>query len=163
MVIFFVADKLLSFALSYLLTAKNVSVFSLGFCQVLVVRSVAVSFRLSKVRSLIEWLLSSPSICRKKPMFRIWNSFSSSSDVDVLLRAILSYNIKWCALHPLSDSDFLYSSQAYHRESIVGWPPCFTCRVFLSICFAWWYMLCLSEAPCLATRLLFFFYLISRD
>ena len=58
-VIFFVALKLLSFSLSYLLTARNGSVFFLGPCQVLVVQSFAFSFRLSKVWSLIEWLLRS--------------------------------------------------------------------------------------------------------
>ena len=31
-----------------------------------------------------------------------------------------------------------------------------TIVAFLSICFAWWYILCLSEGPCLAPRLLFF-------
>ena len=49
-------------------------------------QSFAFSFRLSKVGSLIEWLLrSSFSICGENPMFRILNSLSSFSDVDVLL------------------------------------------------------------------------------
>ena len=77
-VVFFVALKLLSFSLSYLLTAKSGSVFLLGSCQVLVLQSFAFSFRLSKVGSSIEWLLSSSfCICRKNPMFRILSSFSS--------------------------------------------------------------------------------------
>ena len=40
-VIFFVALNLLSFSRSYLLTARNGSVFFLGPCQVLVVQSFA--------------------------------------------------------------------------------------------------------------------------
>ena len=39
--------------------------------------------------------------------------------------AILSYNMMWYSLHLMSESDFLYSSSAYHLESIVGWLPCF--------------------------------------
>ena len=53
-VIFFVALKLVSFSLSYLLTARNGSVFFLGPCQVLVMHSFAFSFRLNQVGSLIE-------------------------------------------------------------------------------------------------------------
>ena len=53
-VVFFDALEWLSFSLSYLLTAKNGSIFFLGPCQVLVVQSFAFSFRLSKVKSLIE-------------------------------------------------------------------------------------------------------------
>ena len=47
---------------------------------------VAFSFRLSKVGSLIEWLLRS-SFCfyRENPIIRNLNSFSSCSGVDVLL------------------------------------------------------------------------------
>ena len=55
--------------------------------------------------------------------------------------AILSYNIIWCSLHSMSYNDFLYDSPAYHRESIVGWRPCFFWRAFFSICFAWYYVL----------------------
>ena len=69
-----------------LLTARNGSVFFLGPCQVLVVQSFAFSSRLSKIRSLIEWLLKSFCICSKNPMFRISNSPSSCCDVDVLLQ-----------------------------------------------------------------------------
>ena len=58
-VVFFDAFELLSFSLSYLLTARNGSFFFLGPCQVLFGQSFAFSFRLSKVRSLIEWLLES--------------------------------------------------------------------------------------------------------
>ena len=46
-VIFFVALELLSFSLSYLLTARSGSWFFLGPCQVLVVQSFAFSFRMS--------------------------------------------------------------------------------------------------------------------
>ena len=53
-VVYFVALKLLSFSLTYLLTARNVSVILLGSCRVLVVQSFAISFRLNKVGSLIE-------------------------------------------------------------------------------------------------------------
>ena len=122
------ALKVVSFSLSYLLSARNVFVFLLGSCQVLVMQSFAFSFRLSKVGSLIEWLLSS-SICiyRENPMLRILHSLSSCSGVDVLLHGDSSYNIMWCSFHPMADSDFLYSSSAYHRESIVGWRPCFSC------------------------------------
>ena len=125
MVTFVVALKLLSFSLSYLLTARNGSVFFLGRCQVLVMQSFAFSFRLSKVGSLIEWLLSS-SFCiyRENPMLPILNSLSSCSGVDVFLHGILSYNIIWCSFHPMAHNDFLYSSSAYHRESFVGWRPC---------------------------------------
>ena len=65
-VVLFIAFKLLPFfSLSSLLIARNISVFLLGSCQVLVKQSFAFSFRLSKVGSLIEWQLSSPfSICR---------------------------------------------------------------------------------------------------
>ena len=45
----FVALKLLPFSLSYLLTARNISVFLLGSCQVLVMQSFAFSFRLLTV------------------------------------------------------------------------------------------------------------------
>ena len=58
-VIFFIALGLLSISLSYFLIARIGSVFFLGPCQVLVVQSFAFSFRSSKVRSLIEWLLKS--------------------------------------------------------------------------------------------------------
>ena len=34
----------------------------------------------------------------------------------------------------MADNDILYSTSPYHRESIVGWPPCFPCRAFFSIC-----------------------------
>ena len=81
-VIFFVAFKLLPFSLTYLLTAVNISVFLLGSCQVLVVQSFAL---LSKDGSLIECLLRTFCIYRENPMFRILNSLSSCSDVDVLL------------------------------------------------------------------------------
>ena len=53
-VIFFNSFELLFFSLSYLLTAKNGSVFFLGPGQVLVMQSFGFSFRLSKVGSLIE-------------------------------------------------------------------------------------------------------------
>ena len=119
-VIFIVALKWLSFSLSYLLIARNITVFLLGSCQVLVVQWFAFSFRLSKVGSLIEWKLSSSfRICCKYPIIRSLNSFSSRSLV------ILSYNMMWCSLHPMSESDFLCSSSACHLESIAGWPPCF--------------------------------------
>ena len=72
-------------------------------------------------------------------------------------KAILSYNMMWCSLHPMSYNEFLYDSLAYHRESIVGWRPCFPCRAFLSICLAWYYIFFFrSEGPCLAPRQLFF-------
>ena len=86
-VVFFVATKLLPSSLSYLSTAKNCSVFLLGSCQVLVVHSFAFSFRLSKVGSLIEWILC-PSfrICCKNAIIRNLNSFSSRSRVDLRLQ-----------------------------------------------------------------------------
>ena len=90
-VIFFVALGLLSFSLSYWLTARKGSVFFLGPCQVLVVQSFAVSFRLSKVWSLIEWLLRSFCFQRETPMLRILNSFSFCGDVDVLLQGLQHY------------------------------------------------------------------------
>ena len=86
-VIFFVALKLVSFSLSYLFTARNGPVFILGPCQVLVVQSFAFSFRLSKVRSLIEWLQRSLCNQRGNPMLRILNSFSFWGDMDVLLQS----------------------------------------------------------------------------
>ena len=143
------AFKLLSFSLSYMLTARNISVFLLGSCQVLVMQSFAFSFPLSKVGSLIEWELSSSfRICCQNPIIRNLNSFSSRSLVDVRLQAILSYNFMWCSLHLMSEGDFVYLPSSYHLDSIAGWPPCFPCRAFLSICFAWKYIFCLSEAPC---------------
>ena len=79
---------MLFFSLSFLLTARNGSVFFLGPCQVLVVQSFAFSFCLSKVGSLTDWLVAE-AFCtiRENPMLRILNSFSSCSDVDVLLHA----------------------------------------------------------------------------
>ena len=77
---FFDSFELLPFSLSYLLTAKD------GSCQVFVMPSFALSFRLSKVGSLIEWLLRSFCIYCENPMLRILNSFSSCSDADVLLQ-----------------------------------------------------------------------------
>ena len=84
-VIFFVALKLSSFSLSYVLTVRNGSVFFLGPCQVLVVQSFALSYRLSEIGSLIEWLPRSFCIYRENPMLRILNSLRSCRDVDVLL------------------------------------------------------------------------------
>ena len=85
-VIFFVALKLLSFSLPHLLTARNGSVLFLGPCQVLVMQSFAFSCRLSKVGSLIEWLLSSSlCICRENPTLRILNSPSSCRNSVVLV------------------------------------------------------------------------------
>ena len=68
-----------------MLTAKNISVFLLGSCQVLVIESFALSFCMSKIGSLIEWLLWSFCTDRENPMLRTLNPFSSCSDVDVLL------------------------------------------------------------------------------
>ena len=114
---FFDSFALLFFSSSYLLTARDGSVVLLSPCQVLVVQSFAFSFRMSKVGPLIEWKLSSSfRTCCKNPIIRNLNSCSSRSLV------ILSYNMMWCSLHPMSESDFLYSSTAYHLESIVGWP-----------------------------------------
>ena len=84
-VVFFDALEWLSFALSYLLTARNGSIFFLGPCQVLVVHSFAFSFRLSKVRSLIEWLLRSFFVDRGNQMLRILNSLSTCCDVEMFL------------------------------------------------------------------------------
>ena len=92
-VIFFVALKLSSFSMSYVLTVRNGSVFFLGPCQVLVVQSFALSYRLSEIGSLIEWLPRSFCIYRENPMLRILNSLRSCRDVDVFSTAILSYNI----------------------------------------------------------------------
>ena len=86
-VIFFVALELLSFSLSYMLTARDGLVFFLGPCQVLVVQSFAFSFRLSKVRSLTEWLLRSFCIQRENPILWILNYFSFCGDIGVLLRS----------------------------------------------------------------------------
>ena len=83
---FFKSVELLFFSLSYLLTAMDGSMFLLGPCQVLVMHSFAFSFRLSKVRSLIGWLLRSFCVQREKPMLRILNSLSSCCDVDMLLQ-----------------------------------------------------------------------------
>ena len=81
------AFRLSPFSLSYLLTAKNISVFLLGSCQMLVMQSFAFSFRLSKVGSLIEWKLSSSfRICCNNPIIRNLNSFSFRSLADVLLK-----------------------------------------------------------------------------
>ena len=131
-VIFFVAFKLLPFSLSFLLTARNISVLLLGSCQVLVMESFAFSFRLSKVGSLIEWKLSSSfRICCKNPYNPYLNSFSSRSLVDVRLQGdpVVQNNVVFP--HPMSKSDFLYFSSPYHLESIVGWPPCFSLSGFL--------------------------------
>ena len=83
---FFDSFELLLFSLSYLLIARSGSAVLLGPCQVLVVQSFAFSFRLSKVRSLIEWLLRSFCIQRENPMRRILNSCSFCDDVEVLLQ-----------------------------------------------------------------------------
>ena len=84
-VMFFVAFKLLPFLVSYLLIARNISVFLLGSCQVLVMQSFACSLRQSKVGSSIECELRSFCIYRENPMLRILNSLSSCTNVDVLL------------------------------------------------------------------------------
>ena len=47
-------------------------------------------------------------------------------------------------------------SCAYHLERIVGWLPCFSCLVFLSISFTLKSIICLSETPCFGPRLEFF-------
>ena len=47
----------------------------------LVVHSAAFSFCLSKIRSLIKWLLNTVLIQSEYPMFCILNSFRSCSDV----------------------------------------------------------------------------------
>ena len=87
MVIFFVALGLLSFSLSYLLTARFFSVFFFGPCQVLVVQSFAFSVRLSKVGPVIEWMLSfSFRFFCKNPIIRNLNSFNFCCDVIVLLQ-----------------------------------------------------------------------------
>ena len=70
----------------FVVTARNGSMFFLGPCQVLVVQSFAFSFRLSEVRSLIEWLLRSFCTYCENPMLRILNSFSSCGDIDVRLQ-----------------------------------------------------------------------------
>ena len=51
-----------------------------------VVQSLAFSFRLSKVKSLIEWLLRSFFVQRENPMLRILNSLSSCCDVEMFLQ-----------------------------------------------------------------------------
>ena len=79
-VVFFDSFELLFSSLSYLLTARD------GSCQVLVVQSFAFSFRLSKVKSLIELLRSFCVYQRENPMIRILNSLSSCCDVDMLLQ-----------------------------------------------------------------------------
>ena len=57
-------------------------------------------------------------------MLRLLNSLSSCSDVDVLHQG--DPVVQRCvSLHPMAYNDFLYDSLAYHRESIVGWRPCF--------------------------------------
>ena len=98
---FFVALELLSFSLSHLLTAKNGSIFFLGPCQVLVVQSFAFFVRLSKVKSLIEWLLRSFCIKRENPMLRILNSFNFCGDVDVLLQggSVVQHYLFFCPHH----------------------------------------------------------------
>ena len=75
-----------AFSLSYLLTARNGSVFLLGPCQVLVVQSFASSFRLSKVRSSMQWLLSSVSIQCENPVRRNKNSLSFCREVRLVLQ-----------------------------------------------------------------------------
>ena len=92
----FVAFKLLPFSPSYVLTARNISVFLLGSCQVLVMQSFAFSFRLSKVGSLTEWMLSSFfRFCCENSIIRHRNSFSSRSLVDVLLQGdpVVQYDV----------------------------------------------------------------------
>ena len=129
-VVFFDALECLSFSLSYLLTARNGSVVLRGPCQVLVVQSFAFSFCLSKIKSLIEWLLKSFCVLCENPMLRILNSHSSCCDVEMLLQGIfLSHSIMSFSSHPNSDNEVLYVSLAYHRASIVGWLPlCCSCR-----------------------------------
>ena len=77
----------LRFSLSYLLTARNGSVVFLGPCQVLVMQSFAFSFRLSKSRSLIQWLLSTVLIQFEDPMFRILISDRSCCDVWMITQS----------------------------------------------------------------------------
>ena len=100
---------------------------------------------------------------RTRIVFLVWDFVLPGSVHFCFSTAILSYNIMWCSFPPMADNDFLYSSSAYHRESIVGWRPCFPGRAFLSICFAWKYSFCRSEGPCLAPRLMFFLNNIARD
>ena len=83
---FFDSFELLFFSLSYLLTARGGSKLLMGPCQVLVMQSFALSFRLSKVRSLIKWLLRSFCVQRENPMLRILNSLSFCGGVVVLLQ-----------------------------------------------------------------------------
>ena len=102
-VVFFVAFKLLSFSLSYLMPARNISVFLLGSSQVLVMQSFAFSFLLEQSQLLIEWTLSSSfRFCCKNPIIRNLNSLSSGSSVDVLLKGdpVVQYDVVF------SPSDF---------------------------------------------------------
>ena len=76
-VILFNSLKRLSFSLSYLLVASNGSILLLSPCHIFVVQSLAFSICLSKIRSLMWWLLSTVLIQFENPMFRILNSLSS--------------------------------------------------------------------------------------
>ena len=104
-VVFFDALECLSFSLSYLLTARNGSVVLLGPCQVLVVQSFAFSFRLSKVRSLLEWFA-------EVLLYLTWGSNTSNFEFSQLLlrrsaspEAILSYSTVSFSFHSTSDNE----------------------------------------------------------
>ena len=156
-VVFFVALDLLSFSLSYLLTARNGSVFFLGSSQVLVMQSFAFSFRLSKVGSLIDWLLRSFCIYRENPMLRIFE-FS-----QLLWRRRCASPRRFCRLTLsvfLSTRSVTTSLCTLHWHTIVkvslGGFRAFSDGPFpVSVSPGSRYILC-SEGQCLAPRLLFF-------
>ena len=75
---------------------------------------------------------------------------------------ILSCNVMWCSFHTMADNDFLYSSSAYHRESVVGWRPCFPCRAFLSMSRPVLQLLSFRRSVLLSTTAVFLDH-ISRD
>ena len=97
------------------------SIFFLGPCQVLVAQSFAFSFRLSKVSSLIEWLLTSFCIYRENPMHRILNSCSSCGDVDVPLQgdSVVQHHVPcfcWRAFF------MVVHSLSFTRRRSTSWP-----------------------------------------
>ena len=82
------------FSLSYLLASRNGSVFLLGPCHVFVVQSLAFSFRLSKVGSLILTVAEDHPDRILNPLLTVSSSLSPCRDV-FLIHQNNSVKLQW--------------------------------------------------------------------
>ena len=96
------------------------------------------------------------SIQTKNPMFGVLQPFSSRSCIVLSFKsdAIKKHDL-FFVIVVLCQRISVFSC-AYHLERTVGWLPCFSCLVFLSISFPLKNIMCLSDAPCFVPRLEFF-------